>query len=576
MSDKKCIYDPLTEIIKYYETKKIDSVQEVKNENLSVEERLKNRVIDGNKANIEGDINEALKIYKPLEIINTILLEGMKIVGELFGSGQMQLPFVLQSAEVMKAAVTVVEPYMEKADTEPKGKMVLATVKGDVHDIGKNLVDIILTNNGYTVYNLGIKIGIEEILEACDKFKADAIGMSGLLVKSTLIMKENLEVMKERGYNVPVILGGAALTKRFVEQDLRAVYGPDVYYAQDAISGLNFMNKLMSGTLKSETPEIVAEETLEDRLDLATGSESKILTFEDDSNIKSNIVPSETIPNPPFWGTKVVENIEIETILPFINKTALFRGQWQFRRKGKSEEEFNQLINDKAEPVFESLKAKVKIENLLNPKVVYGYYPCNSDGNDLIVYKPKDDKISLNDVWSNGGSFTKSDLTEWKRFSFPRQVGKKHLCISDYYNSVDSGKIDVVSFQIVTVGSTASEYAQKLFKDNLYSDYLFFHGMSVESAEALAEYWHKKVREDLSIADKDAKDIQKMFQQGYQGSRYSFGYPACPNLEDQEKLFDMMKPERIGVVLSEGFQMHPEQSTSAIILYHPVAKYFFL
>ena len=539
----------------------------------TVEERLKNRIIDGERVGLHADLDEALKKHPALEIINTILLDGMKVVGELFGSGQMQLPFVLQSAEVMKAAVSYLEPFMDKKGGGAKGTMVIATVKGDVHDIGKNLVDIILTNNGYKVINLGIKCPVDTMLHAAAEHKADAIGMSGLLVKSTLIMKENLEVMNERNITLPVILGGAALTRRYVEQDLRSVYRGTVVYANDAFGGLRYMEQIAGGGIPAASGEQAQPE--EENL---TGSEAKIALAqaeEEEKNTKSKksaVVSSGvrndvTVPRPPFWGSKIIEEIPLDDVFGFINEIALIRGQWRVVRGKLGDAEYQKILKEQIYPDFERLKKEAKDRALLTPKVVYGYFPCQSSGNDLVIYHSPEDPTSTFDL-------RPSDLKEHLRFSFPRQRDGQHLCISDFFASVDSGRADVVAFHLVTMGHRASEHARTLFESDNYKEYLYFHGLSVESAEALAEQWHRQIRVELGIDGKDAKEIRKLFSQHYQGSRYSFGYPACPNLEDQVKLFELLKPERIGVSLSEEYQLDPEQSTSAIIIHHPEAKYF--
>lgn len=571
----KCVYDPLSELMAYYSKEKTEKAVVTEKKKLSIEDTLKERIIDGDKIGIEKDLEAALKKYPALEIINNILLDGMKTVGDLFGSGQMQLPFVLQSAECMKAAVGYLEPFMEKVEGESsKGVMVLATVKGDVHDIGKNLVDIILTNNGYRVINLGIKCPLENILNAYNENNADVIGMSGLLVKSTAIMKENLELMNERDYEYPVILGGAALNKRFVEGDLRSMYKGDVYYANDAFDGLKFMEFIIEHKKKGERPKL--EIYIDPRL-----REKKIQVEKKESEIiKSNVSTSNPVPVPPFWGSKTVEEISIDKVYEYINETALFRGSWNvYKDRSKPDEEYDELINKEIIPVFNELKLKAKREKLLVPKVIYGYFPCQSDGNDLIIYKPKNINTSdLYNVWEDAdyNKMNHENLQEWVRFSFPRQNTERHLCISDFFKTRESGIFDVAAFQIVTAGSKATEYAQKLYNDNKYKEYLYFHGLSVETAEALAEYWHKIIRKELAIDNNDSNDIKKIFQQGYQGSRYSFGYPACPELEDNKILFELLKPDRIGITLTEEWQMVPEQSTNAIICHHPDAKYFFI
>jgi 5-methyltetrahydrofolate--homocysteine methyltransferase len=589
---ERCVYDPLTELMAYYADKKGEAKKKKRSLGSTVEEILKNRIIEGDKQNLQFDLDEALKRYSALDIINNILLGGMKVVGDLFGRGEMQLPFVLQSAEVMNTAVSYLEQFMEKSESTTKGSIVLATVKGDVHDIGKNLVDIILTNNGYKVYNLGIKQPIENIMRAYEDYKADAIGMSGLLVKSTLVMKENLEVLNERGLEPPIVLGGAALTRRYVEHDLRGLYRGVVVYANDAFDGLHFMERLKTEGLEGFRPaansEVQADDESEETL---TGSEAKIAlalkeagesgvevkvktevetevetevkikvelkkgSSEKEVVVRSTVAPDAPIPVPPFWGSRVVEDLSLDEVYSYINEAALIKGQWQVRKGKKSEAEYKQFLDTNIYPELERLKHQCKAEKLLDPKIVYGYFPCRSDGNDLIIYQ-EDQK------------------TERLRFMFPRQKDDRYLCLSDYFGSVDSGRTDVVAFHLVTMGACASKHSAQLFASNNYKEYLYFHGLSVESAEALAELWHKKIREELGIAGKDSPEIRRLFSQGYQGSRYSFGYPACPNLEDSRKLFELLQPERIGVKLSEEFMMEPEQSTDAIIVHHPEAKYF--
>jgi 5-methyltetrahydrofolate--homocysteine methyltransferase len=581
-----CTYDPLAEFTKLFEGVRAKKEQKV-DESLPVEERLKRHVVDGEKQGLEDNLNLALRSYSALDIINNILLDGMKTVGELFGSGQMQLPFVLQSAEVMKAAVRFLEPFMEKkGGATAKGTMVLATVKGDVHDIGKNLVDIILTNNGYRVINLGIKQTVESILQAFEEHEADAIGMSGLLVKSTLVMKENLELMNERGLTVPVVLGGAALTRRYVEDDLKSLYRGTLFYARDAFDGLHVMDALTGGaeneqqaqngkaakTAKAaavnasasadaqaeaadDTEELVGEDAKLGIRRPARARAAQVVNADTSDTTRSDVNPNAPIPRAPFYGSRVVTDIPLEDVFAFVNETALFKGQWQFKQGRRSAEEYRAFVAEKVRPVYDELKRRSERGKLLTPRVVYGYFPAQSEGNDLVVYH--DD-----------------ERTERVRFTFPRQTTGRRLCLADFFASKESGRVDVVAFHLVTVGRRASEYAQQLFRSDNYSDYLYFHGLSVESAEALAELWHKRVREELGIAGRDAKELPKLFHQGYQGSRFSFGYPACPNLEDQTKLFELLDPARIDVELSEEFQLVPEQSTSAIIVHHEEAKYF--
>jgi len=570
-----CTYDPLTQFTTLFENVKAKSAKKA-SKGETVEERLKNHIIDGEKIGLEAELTTALEKYPALDIINNILLEGMKVVGDLFGSGQMQLPFVLQSAEAMKAAVRFLEPFMEKkGGATAKGTMVLATVKGDVHDIGKNLVDIILTNNGYRVINLGIKQTIDAILSSYEEHKADAIGMSGLLVKSTLIMKDNLEIMNERGITAPVVLGGAALTRKYVEDDLKSLYHGRLFYARDAFAGLHTMDKLMSGDGHAvEEPAKAASavasgngDVSDDAEDLV-GEDAKLglrksakprgavrVSGDTTHTVRSDVRTDAPIPEAPFFGSRVALDIPIDDVFAYINETALFKGQWQFKQGRTSAEEYQRLVAEKVRPVYEELKERSAREGLLGPRAVYGYFPAQSSGNDLIVYDAD----------------TKAERA---RFTFPRQPAGKRLCLADYFASVDSGRMDVVAFHLVTVGRRASEYSQELFKRDNYAEYLYFHGLSVESAEALAELWHKRIREELGIAGNDAKNLNELFRQGYQGSRFSFGYPACPNLEDQAKLFELLDPARIDVELTEEFQLEPEQSTSAIIIHHPEARYF--
>ena len=570
MKEIRCIYDPLQELIAYYGKEKATVKSSVDNSKITLEEKLKKRIIDGDKIGVEKDLEAALKKYSALQIINDHLLEGMKVVGELFGSGQMQLPFVLQSAECMKACVGYLEPYIEKVEGETtKGTMVLATVKGDVHDIGKNLVDIILTNNGFKVINLGIKCSLETMLESYSTEKADAIGMSGLLVKSTAIMKENLEIMNDRNIEVPVILGGAALNKRFVEGELRAMYMGDVYYANDAFDGLKYMNTIMEHKKKGIRPNL---KVYVDPRKVESLNNENVKQI----NYTKTVKDSTYIPSPPFWGSKIVSDIPLEKAFEYINEIALFRGSWNvYKDRSKSDDEYNKLIDTEIRPKLNELKLKAKREKLLTPAVIYGYYPCKSEGNDLIIYKPKGlNPDKLYEQWNK--QIDLDNAEEWVRFTFPRQNKGKYLCISDFFKNINSNGFDVVPFFIVTVGQRATEYAKELYAKNLYQDYLYFHGLSVETAEGLAEYWHKIIRKELGIDKKDSKDISKLFQQGYQGSRYSFGYPACPNLEDNKFLFELLKPERIGITLTEEWQMVPEQSTNAIVVHHPEARYFFI
>ncbi len=554
-------YDPLFAFLARFQGKKRVDTGTANDENsLPIEERLKKRIIDGNKNGIGKHLDEARQKYAPLAIINDILLDGMKVVGELFGTGEMQLPFVLQSAECMKAAVAYLQPYMEKVEGEAKGTMVIATVRGDVHDIGKNLVDIVVSNNGYRVVNLGIKVPVEQILDAAKQHKADAVGMSGLLVKSTVVMKENLELMSQRGITTPVICGGAALNRHYVENDLRAAYtsGP-VYYGADAFSGLHIMDEL-TGRSKAktltQTPEPQKRVTSHRRMTRA--EKEQLLAHAFTEYADSGVAPAPRVPTPPFWGPAVVtpEELDLGTVLQYVNKKALFRLQWQYKQGKRSEADYTKFVAETVEPRFRELIKQVRADKTLEPRIVYGWWPCYSERNSLVVLDHRDRR------------------TEICRFDFPRQPGGRRLCLSDFYRSKESGELDVVGFSLVTMGAVATLESERLFRENRYDEYLHFHGMSVEGAEALAEYWHKRMRQQLGIAHADAVDIDDLFKQKYQGSRYSFGYPACPNIEDQTKLLQLLEASRIRVTLSEEFQLVPEQSTSAIICHHPDAKYF--
>jgi 5-methyltetrahydrofolate--homocysteine methyltransferase len=524
---------------------------------LPLSERLERRIVDGERKGLEADLDEAMVTRPPLEIINDTLLSGMKVVGDLFASGEMQLPFVLQSAEVMKAAVAYLEPHMEKDEAGGKGTIVLATVKGDVHDIGKNLVDIILSNNGYTVVNLGIKQPISAILDAASEHSADAIGMSGLLVKSTVIMKENLQEMTSRGVSTPVLLGGAALTRAYVERDLREVYEGDVSYARDAFEGLRLMDAVMAvkrgggsvpASATPRTPADAVSERPAPRRRLVEVSEA-------DLPARSDVATNVPVPVPPFWGSRVVKGIALGEYASYLDERATFMGQWGLRgSRGGKGPSYEELVETEGRPRLRSWLARIQAEGIVNAAVAYGYFPCVSKGDDLIV------------LGENG--------SERARFTFPRQRRDRRLCISDFFKPEESGEVDVVAFHVVTMGTHVSEVTGELFAANAYREYLELHGLSVQLTEALAEMWHARIREELGIGGDDSPELAEVFRQAYRGSRYSFGYPACPNLEDQTKLVELLEPARIGVSLSEEFQLHPEQSTSAIIVHHPAAKYF--
>ena len=547
-------YDPLHALMAMFEG--VSSVAAVKEDrsDWTVEQILRRRIIDGEREGLTDDLDRAMaQGIAPLDIINEILLDGMREVGELFGSGQMQLPFVLQSAETMKMAVSHLEPHMDKAGAATsKGKLVLATVKGDVHDIGKNLVDIICTNNGYEVHNIGIKIGIQEMLDKVREVGADALGMSGLLVKSTIIMRENLEEMNSTGMShVPVLLGGAALTRSYVEQDLRKVYEGRVFYGRDAFEGLSTLDKLME-----------IKRTGVDDPDFGRKPGERLVPRREQTSApvdlprRSPAVEADnTVFVPPFLGSKVVKGIGIDDIAAYVNETALFRNQWQYRpEKGESDEDFK----DRIRPMLREQLAQAKASGVLVPQVVYGYFPVNADGDDLIV-------------WTDD-----TRTTERTRFSYPRQNEEPHLCIADFFRPVESGEPDYAAFHIVTMGSPVSEKAAELFAENRYNDYMVLHGIGVEMAEALAEYWHHRIRTEWGFVDEDGPTVAGLFRQQYRGGRYSWGYPACPDLEDNARVAELLEAGRIGIDVSEetGWQYQPEQTTSAIICHHPRAKYF--
>ncbi|WP_069814204.1 methionine synthase [Streptomyces sp. TP-A0874] len=549
-------YDPLQRFLDLFEGVEAAAMKAGKAEELAglpLEERLRRRIIDGERNGLEADLDEALTERPALDIVNDTLLEGMKVVGELFGSGQMQLPFVLQSAEVMKAAVAHLEPHMEKSGDEGKGTIVLATVRGDVHDIGKNLVDIILSNNGYNVVNLGIKQPVSAILDAVQEHRADVIGMSGLLVKSTVVMKENLEELNQRrmAADYPVILGGAALTRAYVEQDLYELYEGEVRYARDAFEGLRLMDALIAvkrGVPGAELPEL-KQRRVPARAARLTEPEP------DEGAVRSDVAVDNPLPEPPFWGTRIVKGIPLREYASWLDEGALFKGQWGLKQsRGGSGPSYEELVESDGRPRLRGWLDRLHTENMLEAAVAYGYFPCVSKGDDLVL---------LDD-----------DGSERTRFTFPRQRRGRRLCLADFFRPEESGETDVVALQVVTVGSKIGEVTAELFAANAYRDYLELHGLSVQLAEALAEYWHARVRSELGFAGEDPAEVEDMFALKYRGARFSLGYGACPNLEDRAKIATLLRPERIGVELSEEFQLHPEQSTDAIVIHHPEAKYF--
>ncbi len=552
-------YDPLQRLLELFADRKLaDVAKKVRAE--TVEGRLKDRIVDGDRKGLTEELDEAMLTLPPLDIINNVLLDGMKVVGELFGAGKMQLPFVLQSAETMKAAVAHLEPHMERVAGQEKGTIVLATVKGDVHDIGKNLVDIILTNNGYRVVNLGIKVPLADMVAAAKEHQAHAIGMSGLLVKSTVVMRENLEEMGRQGLEIPVMLGGAALTRNYVEDDcVRAYASGRVAYARDAFDGLNLMDKVTGNGFDDYLAAIQAKRSGKARNTQRTLGQADQRAFRpvDVAAVQARrrrLTADVLSPMPPFWGARMIEAAP-KAVIPFLNERSLYQFQWGFRKQGKTLEDFLGWAKQELRPVMRRMLAICEADSILRPQAIYGYWKAAGQGNDLIV-------------------FEQDGQTELCRFALPRQPKEDGECIADFFRDVDDGERDVIGLQVVTVGQKASDTARLWFEDNRYQDYLYLHGLSVEVAEAMAEYTHKRIRAELGYAGEDDRDIERMLSQHYRGSRYSFGYPACPKLEDQAPLLRLLDAERIGVSLSDEWQLHPEQSTSAIVVLNPKAKYF--
>ncbi|MGE3622173.1 MAG: vitamin B12 dependent-methionine synthase activation domain-containing protein, partial [Acidimicrobiia bacterium] len=552
-------YDPLQVLLGMFEGVTSATVEKEDRSGWPVERRLSTRIIDGDRDGLTDDLDEAMaRGLEPLAIINDVLLEGMKVVGDLFGRGEMQLPFVLQSAETMKTAVSHLEPHMESVGgSATKGRIVLATVKGDVHDIGKNLVDIILTNNGYEVHNLGIKVSIADMIQKATEVQADAIGMSGLLVKSTLVMRENLEELNVRGLaEVPVLLGGAALTRTYVERDLREVYDGRLFYGKDAFEGLHVMDRLGAIRRGDETDDewgrVPSDSTiaLRGRFAPAGGDEPPA-----ELPARSPEVRDEPVPTPPFLGSRIVKGISVDDVAEYLNETAIFRNQWQFRpESGEDDDAFKARLR----PQLREELAKAKAAGLLIPQVVYGYFPANGDGDDLVIWTDE----------------TRS--AERVRFHYPRQTKAPFYCIADFFRPADGDQVDYAAFHIVTMGPAVSEATAKLFADDRYQEYLMLHGLGVEMAEALAELWHRRIREEWGFADQDGPSLAGLFRQQYRGGRYSWGYPACPDLEDNQTVLELLEGARLGLTCDEdtGFQYHPEQTTSALICHHAQAKYF--
>jgi 5-methyltetrahydrofolate--homocysteine methyltransferase len=552
-------YDPLQKLLELFAGRKAaDAVKKERAE--TAEGRLKDRIVDGDRKGLTGDLDEALLTLLPLDIINNVLLDGMKVVGDLFGAGKMQLPFVLQSAETMKAAVAYLEPMMERVEGQEKGTIVLATVKGDVHDIGKNLVDIILTNNGYRVVNLGIKVPLADMLQAVQDNHAHAIGMSGLLVKSTVVMRENLEEMSRRGLEIPVLLGGAALTRNYVEDACVGAYASGrVAYARDAFDGLHLMDKVTGNAFDDYLAVIQSKRAGKARNTARTlgVADAKAFRPVDVAAVRERrrrLTRDVPVIEPPFWGARVIESAP-KAVVPFINERSLYQFQWGFRKQGRSLDDFLGWAKQELRPIMRRMLTLCDDQDILKPRAAYGYWKAAGAGNDLVI-------------------FEQDGVTEVTRFSLPRQPKEDGECIADFFRDIDDEQRDVIALQVVTVGQKASDTARIWFEDNRYQDYLYLHGLSVEMAEAMAEYVHKRIRAELGFAAEDDREMEKMLSQAYRGSRYSFGYPACPRLEDQEPILAMLGAERVGISLSDEFQLHPEQSTSAVVVLNPRAKYF--
>jgi 5-methyltetrahydrofolate--homocysteine methyltransferase len=552
-------YDPLQKLLEIFADRKLaDTGAKVRS--ATVEGRLKDRIVDGDRKGLTDDLAEAMKTNAPLDIINTILLDGMKVVGELFGAGKMQLPFVLQSAETMKAAVAYLEPFMEKIEGQEKGTIVLATVRGDVHDIGKNLVDIILTNNGYRVVNLGIKVPLADMIAAVREHRAHAIGMSGLLVKSTVVMRDNLEEMTRQGIDVPILLGGAALTRNFVEDDcVRAYASGRVAYARDAFDGLSLMEKVTGNGFDDYMAAVQARRVGKSRNTTRTLGQADAKAFQpvDVLAVKARrrrLTQDQPVIVPPFWGARTVE-APPRALVPFLNERSLYQFQWGFRKQGRSLDEFLGWAKQELRPIMRRMLTLCEEQDILKPQAIYGYWKAAGQGNDLIL-------------------FAQDGETELCRFALPRQPREDGDCIADFFRDVDDAERDVIGLQVVTVGQKPSDLARVWFEENRYQNYLYLHGLSVEMAEAMAEYTHKRIRAELGFASEDDREMEKMLAQGYRGSRYSFGYPACPRLEDQVPIMKLLDSERIGVSLSDEHQLHPEQSTSALVVLNARAKYF--
>ncbi|MCC6855851.1 MAG: B12-binding domain-containing protein, partial [Microbacteriaceae bacterium] len=579
-ADGTVTYDPLSAMLDLFDGVDSAALKDQRAAELAalpVGQRLERRIIDGEAKGLEADLDLARADgMSALSIINDHLLAGMQVVGQRFGSGEMQLPFVLQSAEVMKAAVALLEPHMEKSDAAGKGTMVIGTVRGDVHDIGKNLVDIILTNNGYDVINIGIKQPLSEFIRAAEEHNADVIGMSGLLVKSTVVMKENLQELSARGLGTrwPILLGGAALTRTYVEDDLASIFDGEVRYARDAFEGLALMEPLVA-IARGAARDSVGLPPLKKRIHARTTID---VTEPENMPQRSDVVTDNPIPAPPFWGTRIVRGIALADYAAFLDERATFMGQWGLKpSRAEDGASYEELVQTEGRPRLRYWLDRILAEGMIDASVDYGYFPAYSEGDDLVILHHGDDPTGILGtpglLAPDGGSGGPIG-TERLRFSFPRQRRDRHLCLADYVRSRESGQVDVVALQLVTAGSAVDAFTAQMFAENKYRDYLELNGLTMQLTEALAEYWHSRVRAELGFAAEDPTDIAGMFKLNYRGARFSLGYPACPDMEDRRKVVELLKPERMGVELSEELQLHPEQSTDAFVFHHPEAQYF--
>ncbi|MDP5025794.1 MAG: B12-binding domain-containing protein, partial [Aquiluna sp.] len=572
-------YDPLQKMLEMFAGVNSAALKDARAAEfaaMTVTERLQRRIIDGEAKGLEQDLDQArLDGIKPLDIINDHLLEGMKIVGERFGKGEMQLPFVLQSAEVMKSAVALLEPHMEKSSEAGKGTIVLATVRGDVHDIGKNLVDIILTNNGYKVINIGIKQPMNDIIAAAEEHNADVIGMSGLLVKSTLVMKENLEELVSRGQDKrwPIILGGAALTRTFVEDDLASQFPGVVRYAKDAFEGLDLMEPLVA-IARGADPESVGLPALKKRIHAKS---QLTLTEPEDLPTRSDVASDNEIPTPPFWGTRIVKGLKLADYAGFLDERATFMGQWGLKpSRAEDGASYQELVDTEGRPRLRYWLDRILAEGMFDAKVVYGYFPVYSEGEDVVVLNHADDPsgvLGAKGLLAPDGA-SGAIGTERLRFTFPRQRRDRHLNLADFVKPKEGGVIDVLPIQLVTVGAEVDKHTAKLFEANAYREYMELHGLAMQLTEALAEFWHARIRAELGFAEEDPTEIEGFFDLKYRGARFSLGYPACPEMEDRRKIMQLLQPERVGIELSDELMLNPEQSTDAFVFHHPEAKYF--